>query len=46
MKYAITKYVDAKSIEEAIKKEKKTPVDTVECIELEESNNYKVGYGR
>lgn len=45
MKYYITKYVEANTIEEAIKLDKKTPPEFIELIK-DEYEPKKVGFGR
>lgn len=46
--YEIKKFVEASSLEEAIKKERKTAVDAVVCIEecTEEVTNKQYGFNR
>lgn len=46
MKYEIVKHIEAKNIEEAIKKEKTAEIKLVECIDLESLIPFKPGYGR
>ena len=45
MRYEIKKYVVAESIEEAIKREVKVAVDSIEAMDYEEeTHEYKIGY--